>query len=136
MRWYDQHQNIFGLSKMYFKRLDENPPSNLSSERVMLNQIAWQTFLYSNDKKLLLKAADWMGKVVQLKLIVGEDPLFDTYANLLYKIGKTAEALYWEEKAISYTYQLYEETRTSYKNVIEKMKRGEPTYIEQGAIWK
>src|ERR1044072_1528595 len=130
MRWYTMHQNMAGATKMYFIQLDKWPPENLDLE---LNQVAWQTFLYVNDKKVLKKSAMWMKKLIEQKS--GRHELLDTYANLLYKLGRTAKAIEWEEKALSATNKINERKMKTYQNVITQMKKGEPTYIDEGAIW-
>jgi thioredoxin-related protein len=132
MRWYQQHQNMIGLSKMYFTKLDKYPPSIFDFSTILeINQLSWRTFLYVNDKKLLEKAAKWMEIAIQKK----PDQLnvfLDTYASLLYKIGRTKDAILWEEKAL----RAIDGKNETYIKVIEQMKKGEPTYLEEGAIWK
>jgi thioredoxin-related protein len=138
MFWYLKHHNMEAASRMYFTELDKYPPSNLSTERITLNEFAWQTFLYVNNKQLLKKAAEWMEKLLPLVEVKSDgnlDAFLDTYASLLYKLGRTREALEWEEKALSATNPRNEPKKLIVKNMIEKMKKGEPTYLEQGAIW-
>ncbi len=48
--------------------------------------------------------------------------LIDTYASLLYKIGKTTNAINWEEKASKLS------PNKDYVIALEQMKKGEPTY--------
>ena len=56
-----------------------------------------------------------------------EDPSeIDTYANLLYKAGKTGDAITWEEKAA----QLSEHRDPEILNHLAKMKAGQPTWPE------
>jgi hypothetical protein len=63
-----------------------------------------------------------------------EDNMLDTYANLLYKLGQTEEAIQWEEKAVS-SWKGWDDQNNSFIKVLEEMKKGEPTYLEEGAIW-
>jgi thioredoxin-related protein len=138
MRWYQQHQNIAGASKVYFDRLDKWPPSypDVRSQN-QTNEFAWYSFLHDNDKKILNRSAIQMEKLIQqLPESHERHELLDTYANLLYKLGRTEEAIQWEEKALSITNpNTYDDKVKVYKDVMEKMKKGEPTYLEQGAIW-
>jgi hypothetical protein len=69
-----------------------------------------------------------MGKIIQHG--ANSDDYFDTYANLLYKLGHTKEAIEWEEKAV----KLKPDEKT-FTKTLEQMKKGEPTYLDQGAIW-
>jgi thioredoxin-related protein len=128
-RWYQQHQNMTSYTKTYFDELDEYPPTNLANEYVPINEFAWDTFLYVNDKKLLKKALEWMGKIIQHG--DNEDGHLDTYANLLYKLGRIKQAIEWEEKAVKLSPK-----DKSFPKTLEQIKRGEPTYLDQGAIWK
>ena len=85
-----------------------------------LNQFAWTVFEGVGDKDLLSKAAEWSKLSINKK----EDPQYmDTYANLLYKTGRSGEAIRMEEKAASLSGDNEE-----IKNTLEKMKRGEPTW--------
>lgn len=88
----------------------------------VLNNVFWDTFFkHSNDKQQLSTAAACMEKVVQL------DPksagLIDTYANLLYKAGNTAQAIAMESKACELS-----PTTKVFLIALEKMKKGEPTW--------
>ena len=47
----------------------------------------------------------------------------DTYANLLYKLGRTEEAIKWETKAIE-----LEPNEAAFKETLTKMKKGEKTW--------
>jgi len=64
-----------------------------------LNEYAWRTFQSSNSFKQLAAAEGWAKKAVSL------DPqnamILDTYANLLFKNGKSAQAKVEAEKAIA-----------------------------------
>lgn len=86
-----------------------------------LTSNVWFLFVHSTDKDELKVGIKW------IKVLLKQDPfndnLFDTYANLLYKSGDTKKALELEEKAI----QLAPKVKI-YKNVLEKMKAGEPTW--------
>lgn len=138
-KWYEQHQNRVGALKAYFARLAKWPPDKLE---IGTNDFAWHTFLYSNDKELLKEASKWQGKLIQQW--PGRAEILDTYANLFYKLGRTEEAIQWEEKALNimltavsngHKSDTIEDDIKTYKDVIEKMKKGEPTYLEEGAIW-
>jgi thioredoxin-related protein len=131
IRWYWQHENMSSVSKTYFKQLAKYPPVDLAREVGMINEVCWQTFLYNNDKKLLKKALEWMEKII--KQGAKEVNILDTYANLLYKLGSTKDAIQWEEKAVSKFRG--DEKNNSFINVLAKMKKGEVTYLEEGAIW-
>lgn len=134
IRWYLQHQNKVRAAEVYFNQLDKYPPARLDLEYSTINDIAWLTFLYADDKKLLRKALEWMEKLIPFRL--ADEAVLDTYASLLYKLKRTDEAIRWEEKALRVTNPVDERQTKTYVNIIEKMKKGEPIYIEEGAIWK
>jgi len=90
---------------------------NLSPDE--LNQYAWTAFEQVENPSLLEPALAWS----QLSLKAGEQPAYlDTYANLLYKLGKTEDAIRQQEKAVSMA------PDAALKENLEKMKRGERTW--------
>jgi thioredoxin-related protein len=85
-----------------------------------LNQYAWEVFLFSQDKSELSKALSWSENAVMYAPIAN---WMDTYANLLYKLGRVPIAIKWEEIAAS----LDSKDKDIQKN-LEKMNKGEPTW--------
>ena len=86
-----------------------------------LNNAAWDVFRYSSNKKELETALGWSDRV--LKAMPNNGNNIDTYANLLYKLGRNAEAVKFEEQAAAIAPQA-----ADIKATLEKMKRGEPTW--------
>lgn len=109
---------------------------------------AWEAFLRCNDEKVLAKALEWIDLAIRLS---ESDPdanvmaFLDTRANILYKLGRVKEAIAQEEKAVETGLVRSEQENVNLqtlmpaikelKEVIEKMKKREPTYLEQGAVW-
>ncbi len=65
---------------------------------------------------------------------------WDTYANLLYKVGRIDEAIEWETKVLEDIKAqnnpgFYKKWINEYTAAIEKMKLRQPTYQKDGAIW-
>lgn len=86
----------------------------------MLNQFAWTVFENCPDMTCVTEALEWSKR----SLAKGDDPMFlDTYANILYKLGKKDDAIAAEEKAL----KLAEGNKDLADN-LEKMKKGEPTW--------
>jgi thioredoxin-related protein len=87
------------------------------------------TMLYnhSDDKQVLTKAIGWMEAIernIDPKIKSG---LMDTYAGLLYKIGRTKEGIDLQEKyvqSLPVEYIYYKEE----VEILEKMKKGEKTW--------
>lgn len=101
--------NIVAYMKKYSHKAD--PQS--------LNEYAWTIFEKCNDQKCIEQALEWSKRSFK----DNEHPAFmDTYANLLYKAGKKAEALAWEEKAMN---KAEGDEKKTYESTLEKMKKGE-----------
>lgn len=75
----------------YMNRFGSNDPDEL-------NEYAWRMFEITNQKPHLQLAEGWAKKGVDLA--PQNSALIDTYAHLLFKNGKTAEAKVQAEKAI------------------------------------
>ncbi len=93
-----------------------------------LNNRAWDVFMRSNEKSELEKAISWSNVSIEL-CDVAKDTLhyqgyLDTKANLLYKIGKTPEAISIEEKALA-----VDSTNKAIAETLKKMKNSIPTWI-------
>ncbi|MCW3126222.1 MAG: putative disulfide-isomerase, partial [Bacteroidetes bacterium] len=66
----------------YIKKYAANDPK-------LLNDVAWQYYINTNDEKYLKKAKDWAFKAVNLKNTCANNT---TYAYLQYKLGNMSEA--------------------------------------------
>lgn len=86
----------------------------------MLNQFAWTVFENCPDMTCVTEALEWSKR----SLANGDEPMFmDTYANILYKLGKKDEAIAVQEKAVKLSNNNAELLAT-----LEKMKKGEKTW--------
>ena len=95
-----------------------------------INNFAFNAiFLHSSSRRIIQVALNWMKGVVLRNN--GEYPNFlDTYANLLYKMGKKAEAIECEQKALA----IAEKNKDDYNikscyNVISDMKANKPIWV-------
>ena len=135
-RWYQQHQNMGAYVDCNYQLL-KNYSGGIENVKIgTVNNDGFYTFKYSTDINLLNIYIEWLEKLGMPKTTNWANGL-DTYANLLYKVGRTPEALKYEEKAlqIAMKNERYQKDIPNLKKIIEKMKRGEPTYEEEGAIW-
>lgn len=124
--WYQKKNNFSAWLKYYPKSLE------ISGIDAWINDNAWKIFLKVNDKNTLNEIIPWMKKaLVQYPKAF---TFVDTYANLLYKVGRTKEAIRFEEKAINMA--ISESDKEGYRKTLETMKRGEHTYLELGAVWE
>ncbi|MBI4427596.1 MAG: hypothetical protein HY562_00585, partial [Ignavibacteriales bacterium] len=88
-----------------------------------LNDMAWEVFLASKDKADLQEALLWSKRTIEAEK---SQPMFlDTYANLLHKLGRTDEAIVWQQRAIELASA---DQKQLFKDTLEKMKRGEKTW--------
>ncbi len=67
------------------------------------NGIGWRTFLHSNDRQQLNNAIRIMSKALKSDANNEFRPKtqWDTYANLLYKVGRVSEAIEWQKRALA-----------------------------------
>ena len=89
-----------------------------------LNQFAWTVFENCKDMTCVQDALDWSKRSIKEK---EEAAYMDTYANLLYRMGRKEEAINWEQKGL---YVAGEEDKGDFVATIEKMKKGEKTWKE------
>ncbi len=91
-----------------------------------LNEFAWNVFDHIDDQSTLKEALKWSKKSFSGTNL--QDPaVMDTYANLLYKLGRTQEAIDFETKVLKLA---PDNDKTSYQETIGKMKKGEKTWTE------
>lgn len=108
----------FGQAVIDYIKLNNDLPS------LEINNLAWSIFEHCDDTACI-------SKILELsKKAVSDDPnhlFMDTYANLLYKIGKNEEAIEWESKAMNLA-KSKNEDYAPYEETISKMKKGEKTW--------
>lgn len=85
-----------------------------------LNQFAWTVFENCPDMSCVKEALEWSKRSLEGK----ENPMFmDTYANILYRLGRKDEAIAMQEKAVKLSNGDKDLTAT-----LDKMKAGEKTW--------
>lgn len=90
---YERSSNWAGYAKTIDNYLLKN---SLASEK--LNDYAWNIFQNCSDKNILKAALQWSKASFSDQTPI--DPNYmDTYAHLLYKLGKNKAAILWEKKA-------------------------------------
>jgi thiol-disulfide isomerase/thioredoxin len=94
--------------------------SNVKEEE--LNAYAWSVFENCSDMTCVKEALAWSKK----SFAENNDPMYiDTYANILYKMGKKKEAIEWETKALALASPSDKEV---YQQTLGKMKKGAKTW--------
>ena len=122
IRWYGYKDDSSALASCYSQKIAKYGYDTTSFGKYALNNIVYNyIFRYSGNRSDLETALVWMESLV--KGHPDEAGFLDTYANLLYKLGKTKEAIETEKKAFNMS-PSDQEIRTAW----EKMKRGESTW--------
>ncbi|MBW8683472.1 glycoside hydrolase family 2 protein [Chitinophaga rhizophila] len=88
-----------------------------------MNNDAWLVFERSNNKNELESALNWSKNVISSEKTGN---YYDTYANLLYKLGRTNEAIKFQE--IATELPPGNGSQSSIKSSLSKMKQGLPTW--------
>lgn len=88
-----------------------------------MNEYAWTVFQNCSDETCLQNALEWSKRSFEKE----KNPAFmDTYANILYRLGRKDEAIQWEQKALDLIAD--EAGKKGYQQTLEKMKAGEKTW--------
>lgn len=137
LRWYYFYGNMLKYAITLNDKIERYGSDTTSKgEDFKLNNQAFLIWKQIKDVAELKRIISWMTGVVRR----GEKatdyyleywPLYmDTYANLLYKVGETTEALKWQELAATKSREL----KIDKGDIellqwnLEKMKKGEPTW--------
>ncbi len=101
-----------------------------------MNNLAYQyVFEHCRKRKILAEAIKWM------RIANTNEPnrveRLDTYANLLYKAGRYADALYWQMQAVKLAngvspFFVSPDERIAVEQVLEKMQKRQPTWVVEG----
>jgi thioredoxin-related protein len=96
--WGFDHKNLQEYTK-WLVRFQEKFGSKANTGFMAswtLNDYAWAIFLYSDNRDELNKALSWSCRAVMMSPSAN---WMDTYANILFKLGRTNEAIAWERIA-------------------------------------
>lgn len=132
IEWYMRNRNLPAMAREQFNNLKTYSPDITKENAGIWNSIIWNIFLYSTSKKDMSEVLAWAQKLMEIT--PNSTNVLDTYANLQYKLGRREEALVWQQKAIAAANN--KTKKESLMQVLEQMQRGEPTYVNRGAIWK
>jgi thioredoxin-related protein len=121
IRWYEYKKDSNELVKYNVEKVEKYGLDTAGFGKIELNNMIYYIlFRHSNDTAVLGKAIKWMDVIVTSE---PDNPAFlDTYANLLYKTGRSEDALRIEQKALSFAQD--KDIQDNYA----KMKRGELTW--------
>jgi len=86
-----------------------------------LNSMAWAVFQNCADMTCVSDILDWSKRLKDNN----EPGYIDTYANILYKLGKKDDAIALETKAVG---MVADADKATYQETLNKMKNGEKTW--------
>lgn len=109
--WPGFENAMVAYMKQYGASMDDND----------LNTIAWAVFQNCADMTCVGNILDWSKHLRD----TGNPAFMDTYANILYKLGKKEDAIALEEKALNLAEQ---SDKSTYQATLEKMKNSEKTW--------
>lgn len=118
MKWYAMNKKMEEFTKYTVQYMDAFGKSYEFDWGY--NHYAWTVFKYSNDPQKLERALSWSNRAISMNPTANH---MDTYANILYKIGKKSLAVRWEEIAAQ-----LDATDGDIQANLNKMKLGEPTW--------
>ncbi len=146
VRYYDQHfmpakvdsiQNLDNLENQ--RRMRGVMPAQISPQRPgmgtmsfmanpntqryvsALNQAAWEFYEMTRDTVYLNKALQWSKRTLDYR----EDPSsMDTYAHILYRLGRKEDALTWQEKAVKLERERNSPLLKGLQTSLDKMQAG------------
>lgn len=132
--WYYRQQKYYDWAKNIILRYDKYGVDRPEMDHdLRLNWVCWEFFKHIDNKAQLQFAVTWMKSVVSRTALLNNpywySATIDTYANLLYKIGRVSEAIKWEEKAFDIATKSQEkEDMQNFQMVINLMKDGKQTW--------
>lgn len=119
LSWYFEKEQWKDLISEATERIERKGHKNESG--IFLNNVAWIIFERSNDKNEMEKALLWLNNLMTDDARGGQNSrVWDTKANLLYKLGRVNEAIALEEQVVKKNPPL--------KETLDKMKQGVPTW--------
>ncbi|WP_420151387.1 hypothetical protein [Spirosoma sp.] len=86
-----------------------------------LNEAAWDFQQMTRDPVYLEKALTWSKRSLEYR---EDGSLLDTYAHILYRLGRKSEAVEWQEKAVRKEKERSSPMVPSFEETLKKMKTG------------
>lgn len=121
--WFGYKRDWVSYTK-YLVLAVENSSARSKASSYFINNNAYDIFERSTDEKELFTAIGWMEALFKNdKREINDGSSLDTYANLLYKVGRVGEAIKWQEKAVS-----LDPENKEIKEHLNSMQSGVPTW--------
>lgn len=131
IRWYNSIKDWRNIEKYSMMKLEKYGPDTVGIGKPLLNNMIWDVILlHSDDSKNLNKAISLME--ILIKSEPNDQSFVDTYANLLFKVGRKKEAITWEEKAATMEEEAAIKNKrisdNSFRVTLEAMKKDNLTW--------
>lgn len=97
------------------------PYPNTQRYVTALNQAAWDFQGLTRDSTYLQKALSWSKRSLEYR---EDGSLLDTYAHILYRLGRKEEALTWQKKAVSKEKERNSPLVSTLEETLKKMQTG------------
>jgi thioredoxin-related protein len=120
MAYYNGINDWANFGKYYKKYFERTIPHQRSF--IHVNNVSWWLFEHVSDTTILNVGIKAMECDID-KNVRYDAPAIDTYANLLYKVGRKDEAILWGDLA-----RRLGDNAKGYVETLEKMKAGIPTW--------
>lgn len=98
------------------------------NDRWWMNNQIWEVFKKCDNPETLERAAEWSRQTLDMDDGKNSPVPWDTYANLLYKLSKRDEAIYWEDRALEMAKRQKSKDTDEFSMTLKKMKEGIPTW--------
>ncbi len=116
-----QYAELTGNWELYGNSVIKVIAEQQVSDQDQLNEFAWKFYLYVTDPSQLNAAINWMERMLRTQKTATS---LDTYAALLFKTGRTKEAIKWGKEALKKADEELEDL-THYQLQLEKYKLSE-----------
>ena len=126
--WYKNKNDIKNYIKWIIISVADYSPVEDMNNWLYINYYSWEIFKNSTKTGELNTAAKWMKRMIENKSHPENINSYtlDTYANLLYKMGKKSEAIKYENRAAA-----IDPKEILYKKTLMKMKSGKPILVSK-----
>lgn len=128
LQWYNYHKDWSQVVKYNIEEIETYGLDTVGLAKSFLNNMIFDViFMHSNDTTALNKGIRWMEIILETS--PDSHTRLDTYANLLYKVGRKERAIQIEQQALALAEKSKDESNVIlYKLIIDKMNKGIPTW--------
>ena len=128
IQWYSEREDWENIIKYNIQNFETNGLDTVGFGKSFINNFVFDVvFKHSNDSIVLSKGLIYIETI--LKTNPNRTSWLDTYANVLYKLGRKDEAISYEKKAITIAQKNNNKSGIiEYTDMLNKMLLNEPTW--------